>query len=90
VHRPDDPSPLALLGQHVSEPGVIRSAPEREIEKEEDLAGRGRQGVKKGELEREQAEVEDVDVGFCVGRVEEGGDHIVRRRDAENWTRVSG
>jgi hypothetical protein len=43
-----------------------------------------RQGVKEDELEREQTEVEDVDVRFGVGRVQEGGEHIVRGRDAEN------
>ena len=85
LHRPDDPSPLALLGQHVSKPGVVRGTPEREIEKKEDLARRARQGVKEDELEREQAEVDNVDVRFWIGRVEEGCDDIVRGRDAENW-----
>ena len=87
LHRPDDPSPLALLGQYVAKPGVIRGAPEREIEKEEYLARRARQGVEEDKLESEQGEVDDVDVRFWVGRMEEGCEHIVGGRDAENWGR---
>ena len=79
----DNPLALALLGEYVSEPSIVRSAPERKIEKEKELAGCGRQGVKKDELERKEAKVEDVDARFWVGRVEERCDDVVRCWDTE-------
>jgi len=87
VHRPDDPSALTLLRQHISETCIICCAPESEVEQEEALAQRVWQGEEEDDLGREETEVEEVNVRFWVGGVEEGREYIVCRRDAENCKR---
>lgn len=83
LHRLDDPLALALLREDVPESSIVRSPPKRKIEEEKELARRARQGVEERELEREEAEVDDVDVRFWVRRVEKRRDDVVSRRDAE-------
>jgi hypothetical protein len=84
VYGPDDPLALALLGQDVSQASIVRSPPKSKVEKEEEFSGSRRQGVKQEDLERKEAEVEDVDVRFWIRWVEERCNDIVRGRDAED------
>ena len=84
MHGPDDPPALALLGQNVSQASIVRGPPKSKVEKEEEFSGSRWQGVKKEELERKEAEVDDVDVRFWVRWMEERREDIVRGRYAED------
>jgi len=41
VYSPNDPPALALLGQYVSQAGIVRGPPKSEIDKKEEFAGCG-------------------------------------------------
>jgi hypothetical protein len=84
LYRLDDPLAFTLFREYISEPRIVRGTPKRKIQEEKNLAWRGRQGIEKRELERKEAKVDKIDVRFWVGGMEECGDHIVRRRDAEH------
>ena len=62
LYGPDDPPSFTLLGQHVSQASIVRGSPKSKVEEEKEFAGSGRQCIIQDELEREEAEVEDVDV----------------------------
>ena len=89
LHRPHDPLVFALLGQHPSQPPIIRRPPKRKVEREKDLGGASRQHVEQHELQAEQRQVQRVQVALGVRRVEERGEHVVCRRHAKDCGVVS-
>lgn len=65
---------LALLAEDVSEPGVVREAPEGKVEAEEDAGDGARERDEEDELRAEEEERQEVDVlcaWLCVDRVRE-------------------
>ena len=82
---PHNPFALALFREDPTEADVIRSSPEREVKEEEQARCRSRKRKEQHKLQSEEGEVEQIDVGLGVSRVEEGED-IMRGWNAENCT----
>jgi hypothetical protein len=81
----NDPFSLALLSEYPSKPSIIRRPPEYKVAQEKWPRDRIWQKEEKEQLHAKKAQVQQVEMAFRVGWMEQSCQDIMRRRNAKNY-----